>query len=239
MPFGLDKGVKIKEVKPGNLVQNSRTKPPMNHALDEQEFRDLLRACAALPLPDDVYADNDFVTDLLETVLNFQMLRTTVTKALNHFESNCRDKIQNFTDLEDLLKFNKDDLSVAIYLWGYRYWNRVTLLRRLVAFFRSEGIADKDRLKRWAGESTFQRDFEGRVPGLGFAVYKWLVMRQGIQTIKPDTHVRAFVFSVTGIELDDPSLVNALAKVAARLNMQPQDLDWRIWEHQRKQKSLG
>jgi hypothetical protein len=63
-------------------------------------------------------------------------------------------------------------------------------------------------------------------------------MRQGIQTIKPDTHLHAFVFSVTGIDLDDQSLVDLLTKVAKVLNIKPADLDWRIWEHQRKQKSL-
>ena len=47
----------------------------MSHSLDEKAFRELLRACAALPLPEDVYFENDFLTHVLETVLNLQMLR--------------------------------------------------------------------------------------------------------------------------------------------------------------------
>ncbi len=205
-----------------------------NYTIGHRVFRDLLKACAALPVPQDIYAKNDFVADVLETVLNFQMRRAAVTKALAHFEANCRHRIKGFSDLEEVLASDNDDLSVATYLWGNRHWKRVTLLRPLVFFFGAEKITDEVSLKRWAEKSCFKRDFEGRVPGLAFAVYKWLVMRAGVQTIKPDTHLRNFVSSVTGEELDDQPLVDVLTEVAKALNIKPTDLDWRIWEDQRK-----
>lgn len=34
-------------------------------------------------------------------------------------------------------------------------------------------MVDQDRLRRWAERSNFARDFEGRVRGLGLAVYHW------------------------------------------------------------------
>ena len=206
----------------------------MSQTVDQRVFRDLLKACAALPVPEDVYAENDFLADVLETVLNFRLRRATVTKALAHFQVNCRDRIKGFSDLEEVLASHNDDLSVATYLWGNRHWKRVTLPRPLVVFFRSEKLTDEVSLKRWAEKSCFERDFEGRVPGLAFAVYKWLVMRAGVQTIKPDTHLRNFVSSVTGEELDNQSLVDVLTRVAKVLNIKPADLDWRIWEYQRK-----
>lgn len=56
---------------------------------------------------------------------------------------------------------------------------RAHQLRDLAAYFREVGVVDQDSLRRWAEQSQFRLDFEGKVKGLGIAVYHWLVMRQG------------------------------------------------------------
>jgi hypothetical protein len=71
-----------------------------------------------------------------------------------------------------------DNTTLAQYLWGYNFWTRAQQLRDLVRYFRSIGVVDQEQLKQWAFTSTFKNDFEGRVKGLGPAVYQWLVMRQ-------------------------------------------------------------
>jgi hypothetical protein len=72
------------------------------------------------------------------------------------------------------------------------------------------------------------------VPGLAYVVFQWLKMRQGVQTIKPDVHIRDFVLSVAGVWLEDEQLVEVLLNVAEELQVPPADLDWRIWETHRK-----
>jgi hypothetical protein len=62
--------------------------------------------------------------------------------------------------------------------------------------------------------SDFERDFKGRVKGLAFAVYKWLGMRQGVETIKPDTHVKNFLRRTTGRAFSDHEAVSILERVA-------------------------
>lgn len=121
------------------------------------------------------------------------------------------------------------------YVWGYQYWNRAHQLRELLAYFESIGATSQKALKAWAQSSSFEKDFKGRVRGLGFAVYQWLVMRQGVETIKPDVHVRRFVESIihrtpTDDELDE--LVEALEKVARRLGLKAYEFNWRICECQ-------
>jgi len=72
---------------------------------------------------------------------------------------------------------------------------------------------------------------------MGFAIYQWLIMRQGIETIKPDVHVTRFVESIicrSGIA--DEELVATLEKVAKQLGLKAYKLDWRIWEYQQKRK---
>jgi len=88
-------------------------------------------------------------------------------------------------------------------------------------------------LTRWANTSDFERDFKGKIPGMGYAIYQWLVMRQGIETVKPDVHLRRFVESIVHHEFTDYELVGELEKVARQLGLKAYELDWRIWEYQR------
>ena len=69
--------------------------------------------------------------------------------------------------------------------------------------------------------------------GLAFAVYKWPVMRQGVETIKRDVHVKNFLKDITGRMFSDQEAVTVLEKVAKDLKGPANELDWSIWEMQR------
>jgi hypothetical protein len=105
-----------------------------------------------------------------------------VVRALERFRENRWKEIRTLDDLERVMERFPDDqagnTALAQYLWGYNHWTRAQQLRRLAHYFRSIGVVNQERLKRWALTSTFKNDFEGRVKGLGPAVYQWLVMRQ-------------------------------------------------------------
>jgi hypothetical protein len=100
------------------------------------------------------------------------------------------------------------------------------------ARFRSIGVVDQERLKHWAWASTF-KDFEGRVKGLGPAVYQWLVMRQGVDTVKPGLHLRRFAQAAVGRSLNDQDVSELATRAAARIGVKAFELDWRIWEASR------
>jgi hypothetical protein len=156
---------------------------------------------------------------------------------MTHFRTHCATEVRTLDDLEAVLDSFPDDregnTEAALYLWGYRYWNRVEWLRGLVGWLRTESINDQEALRAWARNSDFKRDFEGRVKYLGFAAYKWLVMRLGVETLKPDVHLHRFVSAAVGHSVTDEQLVAALEEVARRLNRSALRLDWSIWEHQR------
>jgi hypothetical protein len=67
------------------------------------------------------------------------------------------------------------------------------------------------------------------VKGLGRAVYESLVMRQGVDTVKPDVHVRRFAEAAIERKLNDDDLVAVVMKAAQRLELTAQELDLRIW----------
>jgi hypothetical protein len=50
--------------------------------------------------------------------------------------------------------------------------------------------------KSVCGRGPLGASSDGTSRGLGIAVYHWLIMRQGVDTVKPDVHVRRFAEGV-------------------------------------------
>lgn len=202
--------------------------------VDPSELARVVERCRQLAPARGDYRENDFVTNLLATVVDFQMHTNAVVKALEHYKANRWEEIRLCEDLHAVLARYPDDkagnTALAQYLWGYNLWTRAHMLRGLVAFFDERGVTDQEALRRWAFASDFKRDFEGQVKGLGLAVYKWLVMRQGLETVKPDVRLRRFTEAVVGRRMGDARLVALLEAAAKELGVPAYKLDWAIWE---------
>ena len=165
--------------------------------LSFEEQASLTAVCATVPLTNKTYIATDFVSALLDTVIDYQQHTTTVRRAIAHFNANQCQAIRTLDDLKRLLNRFPDDrdgnTALALHLWNYKFWRRTSELRGLVAFFDALGIETIEALRHWATHSTFQDDFQGRVKGLGPVVYQWLGMRLGVETVKPDVHIVRFV----------------------------------------------
>ena len=197
----------------------------------------IVAAAEQLPPPEASYLEEDFVMNLFETVLDFQMPTKAVVTALKRYRENRWDEIRTMDDLDEVLARFSDDqegnTAAAQYLWGYDTWTRVGLLRRLSEYFRSIGVTDQKRLRYWASRADFKRDFQGQVKGLGIAVFQWLVMRQGVETVKPDVHVHRFVKGVLGRGVSDEEAIEIMEKAAECIGLKAYELDWRVWEASR------
>lgn len=205
--------------------------------LTEQEMTKLEARCQEVPLTKNEYVATDFVMALFDTVLDYQNHVETIRKAGEHFTNNHWDEIRTLDDLEGLLdRFPDDDddgnRELATYLWGNRHWRRARELRGLVSYFRDRDVTDLASLREWAAESRPQ-DFLGHIKGLGPAVYHWLVMRAGVETIKPDVHILRFVSAAIGRQVNEMEAVDGLTAVAERLQIPARKLDWSIWEFQK------
>ncbi len=147
--------------------------------VDEHDVERVARAAERLPPAAPANLETDYVVNLLETVLDYMMQTTSVVRALEHFRTHRWDEIRTLDDLDAALARYADDqpgnTALATHLWGNRHWTRAHQLRDLAAFFRSIDVVDAESLRSWAHESEFQRDFKGRVKGLGPAVYQALV----------------------------------------------------------------
>ena len=204
--------------------------------LDAKELAALASRCRAVPLTENEYVATDFVVALLETVMDYQNPTTTVQRAGTYFADNRWDEIRTLDNLERVLaRFPADregNDELAQYLWGYHHWRRAQELRGLVAYFRERNVTDLAALKAWAVASTAE-DFVGHVKGLGTAVYHGLVMRLGVETVKPDVHILRFVSDAIGRPVNELEAIEALEEVAKRLDLSARTLDWSIWEYQR------
>lgn len=204
--------------------------------LDERDLAKLEERCRTVPLTENEYIATDFVTALLETVMDYQNSTTTVERAGKHFETHAWEDIRTLDDLEGVLtRFPADkdgNDALAMYVWGYHHWRRAQELRGLVVYFRERDVTDLDSLRAWATAST-EKDFVGHIKGLGPTVYQWLVMRAGVETVKPDVHVLRFVGAAVGHPVTEREAVSSLEEVAQRLGVSPRTLDWSIWEYQR------
>jgi hypothetical protein len=206
------------------------------------EVEQLVARSRGLPPADSVPAvilEHDFILNVLTTVLDIQMSTTTVVRALEHFRAKHGDRIRTMGDLQPVLGRFSDDrqgnTALAQYLWGYNLWTRAHMLRDLVGYFDGIEVRDQESLRAWAAHSEFQADFQGKVKGLGLASYKSLLIRQGVDTVKPDTHVTRFVEAAIGRRPPAAEVITLVEDAARRLKLPAAELDWRIWEHQRQQ----
>jgi len=206
--------------------------------ISKEDVELVAEAARHVPPASGNYIELDFIMNLFETVLDYQMSTTAVVRALQFFRDNRWDDIRSGDDLElTLASFPSDkegNLSLAQHLWGYNLWTRAQQLRDLTFHFRQIGVTDQGSLKRWAEESSFETHFQGRVKGLGIAVYHWLVMRQGVDTVKPDVHVRRFAEKAVGRSLNNQGVVDVVVGAAHTLGMKAYELDWAIWEASRE-----
>lgn len=211
--------------------------------LTDHERAILEEACAGVPppaVPPAVGTDADYpdyITNLLLTVLDLRLLNVIVNNAIEHYRAQRWDEIRTLDDLQTFLARFPDDVegnrAAAAYLWGYRYRNQLGHLRGLVSWARESGLTDQDRLRTWAHQSNFERDFRGRIKGLGIAAYCWLVMRLGVDTVKPDSWLHAFVRRVLARDLSDTELVQVMTEAAHRVGRSARELDAGVWELER------
>ena len=205
--------------------------------ITDSDVEQVVAAGRNLPPAVGSYVETDFVMNLLETVLDYMLQTPVVVKALQHFRDNRWKEARNLDQLESLLagypENEEGNTALALHLWGYRLWTRAQQLRDLVRFFRSIGVVDQETLTAWARRSEFKRDFSGRVKGLGPTVYQWLVMRQGVDTVKPDVHVHRFARAAVGRPLTNQEVIEVTTRAAQHLGIRAYEFDWRIWEASR------
>jgi hypothetical protein len=205
-------------------------------SLSTLELNQLRDACGRLGDGED-YRCDDYVENLLSTVLDFQLPYEPTTKnAIEYFYETRRDHLRTHSDLQAALaqfpNTKAGNMALAMFLWNKHLWTRAKFLRVIVNGFEKRGITDQESLRRWLTASDFHADIEGQFRidypknhSIGYAIYHWLLLRCGFDTIKPDKHIRDFIYASIGRKVPPPEAVAALTTIAAQLHRKPYSLD--------------
>ncbi|MEN3374528.1 hypothetical protein [Dechloromonas sp. ZS-1] len=207
--------------------------------LTDDEFTKLATAVAGLPFIRPMKWETCYVEDVMHTVLNFHIQEPVVINALNFFQLQVQKQhhINDHHQLKGLLaKFPNDKYgneAAAMFLWSNRHWTRIELLRRLLDFFESIGVTDQLSLHAWIKSATFEADFKGKVKGLGIAVWEWLRIRCGIDSIKPDVWVINFAKRVVGKRISEKALVDTFGRISPLVGESLNTIDVTIWYYEK------
>lgn len=207
--------------------------------LTDDEFTKLAIAVGGLPFIRPTKWETDYLEDIMHTVLNFHIQEPVVINALNFFQLQVQQqhRINDHQQLKALLaKFPNDkdgNEAAALFLWSNRHWTRIELLRRLLDFFESIGITDQPSLHTWIKTATFEADFKGKVKGLGIAVWEWLRIRCGIDSIKPDIWVINFAKRVVGKRISEKALVDTFGRISPLVGESLSTIDVTIWYYEK------
>lgn len=94
--------------------------------ISESELDLLVQACRSVPEPTGNYLEDDYITNVLYTVLDLQMHAVAVGKALRFYKANRWSEIRTLDDLEAVLaRFPSDkegNRELAQLLWGNNHW---------------------------------------------------------------------------------------------------------------------
>ncbi|MCK4819176.1 hypothetical protein KA005_25615, partial [bacterium] len=185
------------------------------------------------------YRIHDYVTNLLNTVLDFQSHPDTISAAIEHYEDQhgyrTHKKLQEIIDRFPNTK--RGNLQLAHSLWGNNHWSRAKFLRKILYEFEQRGIKGQQSLKSWISKADFETDIKGQFKtkehSIGIALFHWLCLKLGIDTVKPDVHIVKFVSDSIGRNVSQKEALDLLIIVAEQTNRKAALVDAAIWHYQR------
>jgi len=213
-------------------------------ALTKREIQKLRTQCNKLEDGPD-YRINDYVSNLMNTVLDFQMKVGPVESAVEYYEENhgyrTHKKLKAFIDSFPNTK--NGNLKLANTMWNNNHWTRAKFLRMLLYEFESRGIKGQQSLKKWVSSADFEKDIKGKFKtkehSIGIALFQWLRLRLGVDTVKPDVHIMNFVSNAVGRRISQQEALDALMIVAEQTNRKAALLDAAIWHYQKENAEQG
>ncbi len=127
----------------------------------------------------------------------------------------------------------KGNLALANYLWNNNHWSRTKFLRMLIEEFENRGIKGQKSLRKWISEADFDTDIKGQFKtdehSIGIALFQWLRLRLGVDTVKPDVHIVNFISNAVGRKVTQQEALDSLLEVAQKTNRKASLLDAAIW----------
>lgn len=186
------------------------------------------------------YRCKDYVTNMLNTALDFQMHSTVVSSSIEYFSlahgAKTHRKLKSV--IEGFPNTKRGNKKLANHLWNNNHWTRAKFLRKILTCFEERGVKGQKSLEIWVKEAEYEVDVKGQFKteehSIGFALFQWLRLRCGLNTVKPDVYILRFVNKAVGRKVSQQEAVVALKKVARDSRRRANRLDAAIWHYEKE-----
>jgi hypothetical protein len=148
---------------------------------------------------------------------------------------NSHRKLKSF--LENYPDTKRGNIKLANIMWNNNHWSRVKFLWKLIYCFEERGIKGQKSLERWAKNADFEIDVKGQFRtkehSIGYALFHWLQIKCGVNTVKPDVHILEYVSRNIGRRVSQEEAVEGIKSVAKQLKKKAYWIDAAIWNLER------
>ncbi|WP_265458596.1 hypothetical protein [Enterococcus sp. HY326] len=181
-----------------------------------------------------IYSNPNLI--IIDAVLSKNRNYNSVQKWIKNFEK-CYPKINTLIGLIEII--DQETPKEIGRIIGYRDEKRIIEIRQVaVAFVEKKSSASEDDLKsmkKWAEMSDFTdtEDSIFKVNGIGVATFQYLRILLGVNTCKPDVHIKNFILEVLKKEFSEEKAIRAIEKVSNKLGKDTRIVDNAIWKFMR------
>lgn len=121
-------------------------------------------------------------------------------------------------------------------VWNYKHPKRVEILRNLTKFFlqyKNENNIKDDlkAMRHWAQNVDLSSKKILPVDGIGFATSQYVRKMLGVDSVKPDVHIKKSIFEGTKEKISDRKTVLFVEKAAKEMDVTATALDYAIWKY--------
>jgi len=207
-------------------------------ALSKSELSRLKKACSKLENGAH-YRFYNYVENIMNTALDFQMKYEVARDAIDYFidnhNINSHGKLKSF--LEEYPNTKSGNIKLANLMWNNNHWTRAKFLRKLLECFEERGIKGQKSLEKWVRNADFETDVKGQFKtnehSIGYALFHWLQIKCGVNTVKPDVHILNYVSRNVGRRVGQEEAVESIKVVAKKLKKKAYWIDAAIWNLER------
>jgi len=147
---------------------------------------------------------------------------------------------QRFPNINTLEKLNnlikEKGINDFESVWNYNHPKRVEILQNLAKFFleyKTENSIkdDLESMKHWAKSVDINSGKILPIDGMGFATSQYIRKMLGVDSVKPDVHIKRSIFEGIGEKMSDKKTVLFIEKAAEKMGLTATALDHAIWKH--------
>lgn len=147
---------------------------------------------------------------------------------------------QKFPNINTLHKLNNLIIEKGVNnfedVWNYDHPKRVEILQDITLFFidyknRNHIKDDLEGMKHWAKNVDMNSKRILPVNGIGFATSLYIRKMLGVDTVKPDIHIKKSIYDGIGKKMSEKKTVSFIEEAAHKMDVTATALDYAIWEY--------